>query len=390
MVVLKINQSVFLILKNRNNALFFYDRQPKNGPKKSLKFFIQNLVFTPKKPKTDSFERNTQANTNHITFGENQFMKFPSPVPVQWIAELINATVTGNTNGLATGINEIHKVETGDLVFVDHPKYYDKCIHSAASFIIINKETDVPEGKALLVCEQPFEAYLKIVRHFRPFVPSASLISESAVIGEGTVVMPGAFVGNHVSIGTNCVIHPNVSIYDHTVIGNNVILHAGTVIGSDAFYFNSKKNRDLWYKKMESCGRVVIEDDVEIGANCTIDKGVTHDTRIGRGTKFDNQIHIGHDTVVGKNCLFAAAVAVAGCVTIEDGVTLWGQVVVNKTLTIGENAVLLGRTGVAGDLEGNKTYWGAPAQEARAAQRELFWVKRIPEIWERLLKFESK
>ncbi len=126
-------------------------------------------------------------------------MKFPSPVPVQWIAELINATVTGNTNGLATGINEIHKVETGDLVFVDHPKYYDKCIHSAASFIIINKETDVPEGKALLVCEQPFEAYLKIVRHFRPFVPSATLISESAVIGEGTVVMPGAFVGNHVT-----------------------------------------------------------------------------------------------------------------------------------------------------------------------------------------------
>ena len=379
-----------MILKNINSALFFYDRQPKKGLKKSLKFFIQNLVFTPKKPKTDSFERNTRANTNHITFGENQFMKFPSPVPVQWIAELINATVTGNTNGLATGINEIHKVETGDLVFVDHPKYYDKCIHSAASFIIINKETDVPEGKALLVCEQPFEAYLKIVRHFRPFVPSATLISESAVIGEGTVVMPGAFVGNHVSIGKNCVIHPNVSIYDHTVIGNNVILHAGTVIGSDAFYFNTKKNRDVWYKKMESCGRVVIEDDVEIGANCTIDRGVTHDTRIGQGTKFDNQIHIGHDTVIGKNCLFAAAVAVAGCVTIEDGVTLWGQVVVNKTLTIGENAVLLGRTGVAGDLEGNKTYWGAPAQEARAAQRELFWVKRIPEMWERLLKFESK
>jgi UDP-3-O-[3-hydroxymyristoyl] glucosamine N-acyltransferase len=317
-------------------------------------------------------------------------MKFPSPVPVQWIAELIGAVVTGNKNGLATGINEIHKVEEGDLVFVDHPKYYDKCIQSAASFIIINKETAVPDGKALLVCEQPFEAYLKIVRHFRPFTPSNKLISDTAVIGEGTVIMPGAFVGNHVTIGANCVIHPNVSIYDHSVIGNNVILHAGTVIGSDAFYFNTKKNRDVWYKKMESCGRVIIEDDVEMGSCCTIDKGVTHDTRIGRGTKFDNQIHIGHDTVIGKNCLFAAAVAVAGCVTIEDGVTLWGQVVVNKTLTIGANAVLLGRTGVAGDLEGNKTYWGAPAQEARAAQRELYWVKRIPEIWERLLKFEAK
>ncbi|MEQ1799304.1 MAG: LpxD N-terminal domain-containing protein, partial [Lacibacter sp.] len=205
-------------------------------------------------------------------------MKFPSPVAIQWIAELIDATVTGNVNGQATGINEIHKVEAGDLVFVDHPKYYDKCIHSAASFIIINKEAEVPEGKALLICAEPFEAYLKIVQHFRPFSPSHQLISESAKIGEGTVLMPGAFVGNHVTIGKNCIIHPNVSIYDYTVIGNNVIIQSGTVIGSDAFYYNTKKNRDVWYKKMESCGRVVIEDDVEIGAACTIDKGVSHDT----------------------------------------------------------------------------------------------------------------
>ena len=317
-------------------------------------------------------------------------MKFPSPVSVQWVAELIGASVTGNKNGMATGINEIHKVETGDLVFVDHPKYYDKCIHSAASFIIINKEATVPEGKALLICDDPFEAYLKIVKHFRPFTPSTKAISDSAIIGEGSVIMPGAFIGHHVSIGTNCIIHPNVSVYDHCVIGNNVIIQSGTVIGSDAFYYNGKKNRDVWYKKMESCGRVVIEDDVEIGANCTIDKGVSHDTRIGRGTRFDNLIHIGHDTVVGKNCLFAAAVVVAGCVTIEDGVTLWGQVVVNKTLTIGANAVLLGRTGVAGDLEGNKTYWGAPAQDARVAQKELIWIKRIAELWEKVKKLEAK
>ena len=317
-------------------------------------------------------------------------MKFPSPVSVQWVAELIGASVTGNKNGMATGINEIHKVETGDLVFVDHPKYYDQCIHSAASFIIINKEATVPEGKALLICDDPFEAYLKIVKHFRPFTPSTKAISDSAIIGEGSLIMPGAFIGHHVSIGTNCIIHPNVSVYDHCVIGNNVIIQSGTVIGSDAFYYNGKKNRDVWYKKMESCGRVVIEDDVEIGANCTIDKGVSHDTRIGRGTRFDNLIHIGHDTVVGKNCLFAAAVVVAGCVTIEDGVTLWGQVVVNKTLTIGANAVLLGRTGVAGDLEGNKTYWGAPAQDARVAQKELIWIKRIAELWEKVKKLEAK
>lgn len=311
-------------------------------------------------------------------------MKFPSPVSVEWIAQFIHASVIGNKNGMATGINELHKVELGDLVFVDHPKYYNKCIESAASFIIINKEADVPEGKALLLVDEPFEAYLKIVNHFRPFTPSAKAISTTATIGEGTIIMPGAFIGNHVTIGSNCIIHANVSVYDFTIIGNNVVIHAGTVIGSDAFYFNSKKNRDVWFKKMQSCGTVVIEDDVEIGANCTIDRGVSHNTVVGRGTKFDNLIHIGHDTVIGKNCLFAAAVVVGGCVTIKDGVTLWGQVVVNKTLTIGENAVLLGRTGVAGDLEGNKTYWGAPAQEARTVQRELIWIKRIPEMWEKI------
>ena len=288
-------------------------------------------------------------------------MKFPSPVPVQWIAELIGAEVTGNKNGLATGINEIHKVEEGDLVFVDHPKYYDKCIQSAASFIIINKKTDVPEGKALLVCDEPFEAYLKIVRHFRPFTPATKHISDTAAIGENTVIMPGAFIGAHVSIGANCIIHPNVTIGDYTVIGNNVIIQSGTVIGSDAFYYNTKKNRDVWYRKMESCGRVVIEDNVEIGAGCTIDRGVTHDTVIGRGTKFDNQVHIGHDSVIGKNCLFAAQVGVAGAVDIKDGVILWGQVGASKTLTIGENTVVLAQTGVPSSLDANKVYFGYPA-----------------------------
>lgn len=172
---------------------------------------------------------------------------------------------------------------------------------------------------------------------------------------------------------------------DHCVIGNNVVIQPGTVIGGSAFYYNSKKNRELWYKKMPDCGRVVIEDHVEIGSCCTIDRGVSHDTVIGRGTKMDNMIHIGHDTVIGKNCLLAANVVIAGVVTIKDGVTLWGQVIINKTLTIGENAVLLGRTGVGQDLEGNKTYWGAPAQEAGLARRELVWIKRIPELWEKVM-----
>ena len=314
-----------------------------------------------------------------------QIMQFPSPVSLQWIAKFINAKLVSNSNEPATGINEIHKVEKGDLVFVDHPKYYDKCLNSAASFIIINKETNVPEGKALLIVENPFEAYCKIANHFRSFEPATKMISDSAVIGEGSFIYPGAFIGHHVTIGKNTIIHPNASIMDHCILGNNVVIQAGTVIGSDAFYYNTKKDRELWYKRMPSCGSVIIEDDVEIGSGCTIDRGVSHETKIGKGTKMDNLIHIGHDTVVGKNCLIAANVVIAGVVTIEDGVTLWGQVIINKTLTIGANAVLLGRTGVGGDLEGNKTYWGAPAQEAGLARRELVWIKRIPELWEKVM-----
>ena len=312
-------------------------------------------------------------------------MQFPSPVSIQWIAEFINAKLIGNSNANATGINEIHKVETGDLVFVDHPKYYDKCINSAATFIIINKDADVPEGKALLIVDNPFEAYCKIVNHFRPFEPSSKMISDSAIIGEGTFIYPGAFIGNHVIIGKNVIIYPNVCIMDHCIIGDHVIIQAGTVIGSNAFYYNTKKDRELWYKKMPDCGRVIIEDFAEIGAGCTIDRGVSHDTIIGKGSKLDNMIHIGHDTVMGKNCLIAAQVGIAGVVTMEDGVTLWGQVGISKTLTIGAGAVIYGQSGVGNDVEGGKTYLGSPIQEARIKTKELVWVKRIPELWEKVM-----
>lgn len=311
-------------------------------------------------------------------------MKFPAPIAVQEIAQLIGAKLVGNVNGLVTGINEIHKVEPGDLVFVDHPKYYDKCIHSAATFIIINKETSFPEGKALLIVEQPFEAYQTITRHFRPFQPAAQMISDTAMIGEGCYIAPNVFIGHHVTIGKNCRIFPNVTILDHCVIGNNVVIQAGTVIGSDAFYYNTKKDREVWYKRMESGGRVVIEDDVEIGANCTIDRGVSHDTLIRRGTKMDNLIQIGHDTVIGKNCLFASQVGIAGATTIEDGVVLWGQVGVSKTLTIGANAVVLAQSGIPASLDGGKIYFGTPAEDASLKKREIVWIKRIPEIWEKL------
>jgi UDP-3-O-[3-hydroxymyristoyl] glucosamine N-acyltransferase len=312
-------------------------------------------------------------------------MKFSAPIAIQWMADFIDAKLIGNKDGYAAGINEIHKVEKGDLVFVDHPKYYDKCIQSAADFIIINKVVDCPPGKALLVVEQPFEAYLAIVKYFRPFEAATKSISDSAIIGEGTFIYPNAFVGHHVRIGNNCIIHPNVTILDHCEIGNNVIIQAGSVIGSDAFYYNTKKDREVWYKKMLSCGRVIIEDDVEIGAGCTIDRGVTHDTVIGRGSKLDNMIHIGHDTTMGNNCLLAAQVGIAGAVEMGNGVILWGQVGISKTLAIGDNAIVLAQSGVGHTIEAGKIFFGTPASDASEKKREMVWVKRIPELWKKVM-----
>ena len=313
-------------------------------------------------------------------------MKFEQPVSVQWLAEFTGAKLVGNDKQQATGINEIHKVQHGDISFVDFEKYYNTCLNSAATVLIINKEVDCPAGKTLLVIQDPFSAYVKIVTRFRPFEPASKMISDSAVIGEGTHLQPGVFVGNHVRIGKNCLIHPNVTIYDHSVIGDNVIIHAGVVIGADAFYFKRRKDREVQYDKMESCGRVIIEDFVEIGAGTTIDKGVSGDTIIGRGTKLDNHIHIGHGAVIGKNCLFAAQVGIGGKALIEDEVILWGQVGVSKDLTIGKGAVVLAQSGVPSSLEGGKTYFGSPVGEAKPKMREMGWIKRIPEIWDKVNK----
>jgi UDP-3-O-[3-hydroxymyristoyl] glucosamine N-acyltransferase len=311
-------------------------------------------------------------------------MRFPTIVPLTEIASLIGAQIIGSKHGAASGINEIHKVEEGDLVFVDHPKYYQKCVNSAATYIIINQVTDFPTHKSLLLVDEPFEAYQKIVAHYRPFMPLQKTVSDTASVGEGSIVMPGAVIGNYVQIGKNTIIYPNVVVMDYCIIGDNVIIQSGTVIGSDAFYYNKKTTRDVHYKKMLSGGRVVIDNDVEIGANCTIDRGVSGDTLIGAGTKIDNLVHIGHDTVIGKNCLLAAQVGIAGATTIEDEVILWGQVGVSKTLTIGKGAEVYAQSGVPASIAGSKKYFGSPVEDALTKKKELVWMKRIPVLWEKV------
>ena len=278
-------------------------------------------------------------------------------------------------------MNEIHVVEPGDIVFVDHPKYYGKALDSAATIVLINKEVECPVGKALLISEDPFRDFNKLTDFFKPFQSSNASISLSAKVGKNTVVQPNCFIGHNVTIGDNCTIHSNVSIYDDAVIGNHVTIHAGTVLGANAFYY---KNRPEGFDRLKSGGRVVIENHVDIGAGCTIDRGVTGDTIIGEGSKLDNLIQVGHDTVIGKKCLIASQVGIAGCVVIEDQVTLWGQVGTTSGITIGKKAVVQGQSGVTKSIDGGKTYWGTPIQEVRAKLKEMASIKQIPNILKQL------
>lgn len=309
-------------------------------------------------------------------------MKIPQ-TSLREIAALIGAEYVGDPDFPITGLNEIHKVEAGDITFVDHPKYYAKALKSAATIVLINMRVDCPEGKALLIHDDPFDAFIRIMRHFRPFEPQNQAISPSAEIGEGTCIMPGAFVGNHCRIGKNCVIHPNVTIYDYCVVGDNVIIHSGSVIGADGYYF---QRRSEGYKKFESFGRVVIGDDVEIGALCSIDKGVTSDTIINKGTKMDNHCQVGHDSYIGCNCLIGSHAAIAGVTRIEDDVILWGRVCVNKDLVIGEGAVVLATSAVDKSVAPGKAVFGVPAQDARKQWREQVAMRQLPDFMKEYYK----
>jgi UDP-3-O-[3-hydroxymyristoyl] glucosamine N-acyltransferase len=302
-------------------------------------------------------------------------VRLDQPISVEVIANQLGREYRGD--GFVKGISEIHCISEGDLSFADHPKYIKMALASEASVLILNEWPADQKGKSVILSNDPFADFVKLIRHFRPFEASLESVSQSSIVGKNTVISNGVTVGNNVVIGDNCIIHPCVTIYDHSIIGDNVIIHAGSVIGSDAFYFNRKPEG---YRKLYSCGRVIIGNNVEIGAGCTIDRGSTDDTVIGSGTKMDNQVHVGHDTVIGQNCLFAAQVGIAGVVTIEDDVILWGQVGVQKDLTIGKGAVVLGQSGIGKDLLPNTTYFGSPVREARTKMKELAQIKRLPEM----------
>jgi len=301
----------------------------------------------------------------------------PPPTAAQ-LAHWLGARVIGDPGRPVTGLNEINRVEEGDLVFVDHPKYYGKALESAANTILIDKEVEAPPGKTLLVSGDPCADYNRLVERF---MPRQGWAREGITVGEGSEVHPSATLGAHVTIGRDCRIMPGVVIYERTTIGDRVTIHGNTVIGADPFYY---KKRPAGYEKMPPGGSVSIGDDVEIGALCAIDRGLSADTRIGRGTKIDNHVQVGHDTIIGERCLIAAHTGISGAVVIEDDVTLWGQVGVPSKLRIGKGATVLGQSGLVNSLEGGKTYFGSPAGEWKRKMREVALTGRLPELFKKL------
>jgi UDP-3-O-[3-hydroxymyristoyl] glucosamine N-acyltransferase len=308
-------------------------------------------------------------------------------------AAFLGCRYIGSADHVITGMNEIHKVEHGDLCFVDYHKYYNKALHSAATTILIDQEVEAPKGKGLLVSKDPFADFNRMAARFQPrrpldlggmrdFGPDV-LLGQGVVIGENVKLAPGVEIGHNtvigsdVEIGEGTLIHANVTIYDHTVIGKHCCINSGAVLGSEAFYF---KKRPYGRDKMLSVGRVIIGDFVDIGANTTIDRGVSHDTMVGDYTKIDNLVQVGHDTIIGKRCVIAAQVGIAGVVTIEDDVNIWGQVGVVQDLTIGKGASLLGKTGVMSSLDGGKSYGGMIADDARTFLKKEATLRRLVDL----------
>jgi len=301
-------------------------------------------------------------------------MDFNKPVPVKDIASRFGLEVIGDSSLTATGLNEIHKVRPGDITFVDVEKYYQKSLSSAATIILINKAVDCPAGKVLLVSADPFEVYNQLVWEQRPMRYLTSDRGDNLVIGPGTHIDHGVTIGHDVIIGRDCYIQPGVYIGDHTVIGNQVNIQAGALIGTDAFYF---KKINGSYHKWRSGGKVIINDHVEIGAGCTINRGVSGETIIGEGSKLDCQVHIAHGVVLGKNCLIAAQTGIAGKTIIGDNAVIYGQVGIAQNLMIGDNVLISAKSGVSKDLEGGKHYFGYPADEAREKYRELATLRSL-------------
>jgi UDP-3-O-[3-hydroxymyristoyl] glucosamine N-acyltransferase len=324
---------------------------------------------------------------------------------LQEIAVAIGARLQGDASVQVSGVASIASASANELVFVEEEEYLSRALQSGAGAVIAGEFAAGASGKPLLICRHPKLAFARAARFLqegkrktldagvcasaavhssvrlgpRVLVAERAVIAEDAEIGEGTRIGVGCVIGRGVMMGTECEIYPNVTIYSGTTLGDRVIVHAGAVLGSDGFGYvrDAKSGR---YEKFPQVGRLVIEDDVEIGANTTIDRGALDETRIGRGTKIDNLVHIGHNCRLGENVVIAAQTGLSGSIVIENNVVLGGQVGIGEHARIEEGVMLGGQGGVLPNkvLRGKGVaFWGTPAQPVRQYLKQLAALARL-------------
>ncbi|MDI6605767.1 MAG: UDP-3-O-(3-hydroxymyristoyl)glucosamine N-acyltransferase [Candidatus Omnitrophota bacterium] len=328
------------------------------------------------------------------------------------IARLIDGDIVGDENVVITGVSGIKEADEGDITFVANPKYFHLVEQTRASAIIAARDLVSAHKKPIVRTENPSLAFAKIVASFAPdeapslkgIHPSAILgkgvslgknaaigpyvvIGDSVCLGENTVIYAGSFIGHHTRIGSDTLIYPNVSIRERITIGNRVIIHSGTVVGSDGFGFANVKGL---YHKIPQIGTVEIEDDVEIGANVTIDRARFDKTVVGKGTKIDNLVQIAHNVIIGENSIIVAQAGVSGSTVLGKGVTLAGQAGLVGHITVGDGAVVAAQGGVTKSIPPNTMVSGYPARPHGIAKRVNACVQNLPKLYESVRTLKKK
>ena len=316
------------------------------------------------------------------------------------IAKLIDGEIVGDADLLITGLSGIKEAKEGDLTFVANSKYFPLVSQTKASAVIAPREATA-QGKALIRTDNPSLAFARVaamaagMETFRPsgIHPSAiiaddarlgknvsvgpfTVIENGARIGDNSVIFSHCYVGHQAVLGSDCFIYPNVSIREKVLIGNRVTVHCGTVIGSDGFGFVNVKGV---HEKIPQIGTVQIDDDVEIGANVTIDRARFDKTHIGQGTKIDNLVQIAHNVRIGKNCIIVSQVGISGSTVVEDDCVLAGQVGLAGHLTVGKGSVVASKSGVPSDIPPGSFVWGIPAKPHMHAKRVNAALQHLPD-----------
>jgi UDP-3-O-[3-hydroxymyristoyl] glucosamine N-acyltransferase len=309
------------------------------------------------------------------------------------LAEKIGAEIVGDANVQIESCATLEQAKTGQLSFLSNAKYAKQLETTNASAVVVSKNV-TSNRVALLRASDPYYAFTQAVvllhghrRHPHAGIHAKANVDPTATIGENTVIYPGCYVGPRAKVGSHCILYANVVVYDDCVLGDRVTIHANTTIGQDGFGYATHKGI---HHKIPQVGNVIIEDDVEIGSNCAIERATLGSTIIGKGTKFCDLIAIGHGTKVGEHCLFVAQVGLAGSVTTGHHVTMGGQVGVAGHLKIGNNIMVAAQSGVMDDLEDQKIYLGSPAMPASQARRVYTIFQQLPELVDRIKQLEQK